>query len=412
MGTKAEVIARAPSAQPRRILGLVSISHGAQHMYSALLPLTYPGVLLAFHISVGTLGLAVGLMGVMGGLSQASAGAVSRRVQARWVFGGQNIVLGLCSILGGWSPFYAAYATGQGCAQLATSQQHPLGSSVAARVYPQRRGMALSTHTIGGSVGSLIVPLPAAAIIAHFGWRAALTFLSAPLLLIGVIFLLTFPMLELERPATTPAGETRLRLPRLNPKDLIDPKLVAFGIMAATVAAGGRGLGTLNTFVPLFLRQQLHFPVILTGVIFNLMLVGAVAGPLIGGWLSDRMGRLPVLWAAYALSAVAVIAFALLAHLGPAAAALLAVGMGLVAYAENPLLQALVSDGVAPDAQSRVFGYYFAIAYGFGSLWLIGLGAAIEHLGYTAGFAMMAVSYVGAGAMLVPVRSRRRGRRA
>ena len=123
VGTPAATAAEPTTA--RRILFLVSASHATQHMYTGLLPLTYPAVVIAFHISVATLGLAVGVVGVVGGLSQISAGAVSRRLEARWILGGQNILLGICAAIGAWSPVYAIFASGQGIAQLRVESTAP-----------------------------------------------------------------------------------------------------------------------------------------------------------------------------------------------------------------------------------------------------------------------------------------------
>jgi hypothetical protein len=120
-------------------------------------------------VSVGTLGLAVGAVGVVGDLSRVSGGAVSRPVRARWVLGGQNLVLGLGAVVGSWAPLDPIFDADQGLAQMASSQQHPLGSSMVATAYPGGRGMALSTHDIGGGVGSLLIPLPAAVFISRLG---------------------------------------------------------------------------------------------------------------------------------------------------------------------------------------------------------------------------------------------------
>ncbi len=389
--------------QRKRALGLVAASHAAQHMYSGLLPLTYPAILLAFHLNYATLGLAVGMIGVVGGLTQATAGYVGRRVAARWILGSQNLVVGLCAVIGSLAPTYPLFATGQGAAAVGTSQQHPVGSAVAARVYPERRGTALSLTTIGGSVGSLLIPIPGALMIADLGWRPALLILSIPLFLMGFILLLSFPSVPGEdRPRQHFLERPRLRLPRLHRSQFIDRKVAVFAILAATVAAGGRGLGTLNAYIPLYLRDGLRLPEIEVGVVFNLVLLGAVLGPLLGGHVSDRVGRIPVLWSAYALSAVAVVAFGLAGHFPAAVLMVLALLVGLVAYAENPLLQALLSDSVTAGAQASLFGIYFAVSYGIGSLWIIGLGQAIQHLGFSAGFAIMAGSYLGAGLLLIP----------
>ncbi len=396
----------------RRALGLVATSHAGQHMYSALIPLTYPAVLIDFHLNYATLGLAVGVIGVVGGLTQASAGYVGRRVAARWILGCQNLVVGLCAIVGSLAPNFGVFATGQGLALLASSQQHPVGSSVATRVYPERRGTALSITTIGGGVGSLIIPIPAALMISRLGWRPTLLALAAPLFLLGLILLLTFPPVPGDRDSGLPRLGLRPRLPRFSRQQLIDPRVAVLGVIAATVAAGGRGLGTLNAFVPLYLRNGVHLPETTVGVIFNLMLLGAVLGPILGGLLSDRLGRVPVLWAAYALSAVAVLSFGLASSLPLAGIAALALVVGLVAYVENPLLQALVSDSVTSSAQASMFGIYFALSYGVGSLWIVGLGQVIQHLGFGAGFTVMAASYLVAGVLLIPCFGRRPGRSA
>jgi MFS family permease len=116
--------------------------------------------------------------------------------------------------------------------------------------------MALSTHNIGGSIGSLLVPLPAAVMISRLGWRPTLLLLSIPLFVMGLIVLLTFPALSKEPRSVRPAGVRRVHLPRLSRTQFIDPKAAGFGAAAATVAAGGRGLTVLSTFVPLFLRDR------------------------------------------------------------------------------------------------------------------------------------------------------------
>ena len=386
----------------KRVLFMVSASHATQHMYSALLPLTYSYVLITFHIHYAELGLAVAATSVVGGLSQITAGYVSRRVAARWILGSQNLILGLCAVLGSLAPTYPLFAGAQGMASLAASQQHPVGGAVLARTYPDRRGIALSFHTIGGSLGSLLIPLPAAVLLSRFGWRPTMLILSAPLFLMGLILVLTFPVVDRERSWPKVPGRPRLRWPSVPRAEIIHPRVVVLGILAATVAAGGRGLGTLNTYVPLYLRNRAHIPEVEVGLIFDLMLLGAVVGPLIGGALSDRLGRLPVLWVAYGLAAVFVFGLGRAAGLPLALIVVLAMAVGVFAYIENPLLQALVSDAVTGEGQASVFGIYFALAYGVGSLWLALLGWVIGTFGFTAAFTIMAGSYVAAGVILIP----------
>ena len=396
------------AAPERRTLVLVSASHAAQHMYSTLLPLTYPAAVVAFRLSFQTLGLAVGLIGLVGGLMQGLAGLVSRWVEPRWLLGGQNILLGVFSALGGLAPTYATYAGAQGAAVAAASQQHPVGAAVLSKRYPSRRGMALSTHVIAGNVGSLLVPLPAAVLLLHLGWRSTLLLFAIPLVLMGTALLIGLPAsitLRRQRTPEAPVGGPRVAVVR-GPW-FIDRRTALLVIAAGMVAAGGRGLGTLAVFVPLYLRDGAHLPILAVGGLYNLMLIAGAIGPLVAGRLSDRVGRRRVLWVAYGLSACVVGAYGFAAHT-PAALVPLTVLVGGFAYAESPLLQAALSDAVAPEAQATVFGIFFACAYGLGSLWVVGLGAIITHMGFAPAFVVMGASYLGAGLLLIPARSRPR----
>jgi MFS family permease len=102
------------------------------------------------------------------------------------------------------------------------------------------------------------------------------------------------------------------------------------------------------------------------------------------------------------LAAVFVFVLGRAAGLPLALIVLIALAVGVFAYIENPLLQALVSDAVTGEGQASFFGIYFAIAYGVGSLWLGLLGWVIGAFGFTAAFSIMAASYLAAGALLIP----------
>jgi MFS family permease len=137
------------------------------------------------------------------------------------------------------------------------------------------------------------------------------------------------------------------------------------------------------------------------------LIVLSVPMPLVAGWLSDSIGRRPVILGAYIGGALGFVVFI------AAGSSLLGlwVGlaiMGLFSFAESPQLQALLAD-VAPAAIRDVtFALYFTLAFGVGSLWVALYGAIIDVLGETAGlpivFGLMAASFVAAAAVMYPVR--------
>jgi MFS family permease len=132
--------------------------------------------------------------------------------------------------------------------------------------------------------------------------------------------------------------------------------------------------------------------------------------PLIAGWLSDRLGRKPVIIGAYVGGAIG---FVLFLVVGSSLVGLWAgiVVMGLFSFAESPQLQALLADIAPPTIRDASFALYFTLAFGVGSLWTAVYGLVIAAAGETIGlpivFWLMAASFVAASLTVLPVRAGR-----
>ena len=143
------------------------------------------------------------------------------------------------------------------------------------------------------------------------------------------------------------------------------------------------------------------------------LIVLSVPMPLLAGWLSDRLGRKPVIIGAYVGGAIGFVLFLLV---GSSLVGLWAaiVVMGLFSFAESPQLQALLADIAPPTIRDASFALYFTLAFGVGSLWtaVYGLiiGAAGESLGLPIVFGLMAASFIAASLTILPVGAGRRRR--
>jgi MFS family permease len=171
----------------RAQIALLSFAHAVQHFYTAALAFSYPFVVKEFGISYATLGVVLGITGVVGGLLQGVAGLV-RRVSARWLLVGQDVGLAATMVLAALAPVFAVFALARCLAALVQWPQHPVGSAYLSERVPHRRSLALSWHTIGGSIGTLMVPLIAGAVTAGWGWRWGLA-VFVPGLIVGAAFL-------------------------------------------------------------------------------------------------------------------------------------------------------------------------------------------------------------------------------
>lgn len=407
-------------------LGVVTFSHAVQHFYVAALALTYPYVVAEFGLSYRTLGILLGVAGLVGGLLQAAAGFV-RHVSARFLLVAQNVGLSVAALLAAVAPGFAMFSAARMVGAFSHWPQHPVGSAYLTERYPQRRGLVLSWHTAGGSIGTFLVPVVAAALLAQAGWRATLAVFAGAMLAGAVVVFGFLREARGRKPASAdsedtdrasrhrastegdgavrgeetaePAEET----PRQPLRAVLRRRTVVAVLVASTVAAAGRGLGALTTYVPAYLSSDLGLDPTSVSAVFAVLVIGSILGPVLAGQLSDRLGRRRILVTVYLIGAAALAAFVLIGAV-LVALAVMALLVGVFAYAESPLLQSLFADAVEGADSRTAFGAYFAIAYGVGSLWLTALGAIISAAGFQAAFFTMAASFVAAALIVLAVR--------
>lgn len=373
----------------RRALVVMSAGHAIQHFYVAGLAVTYPFVVEHFHISYAVLGLVLTAAGLAGGLLQGAAGLL-RGLSARAVLTAQNLGMAAAALLGGVAPTFGVFGVGRVLGAVVSWPQHPVGSSYLSERFPHRRATVLSWHTAGGSLGTVTVPLIVSAVIAEAGWRWALAVLGIVLAAGALLVGLALPA---DVRAAAPEAADAPPVPEVSLRDLLRRRDVQAVLAASTIAAGGRGLGTLSTYLPAYLRSGLHLSTLTVGVLFTVVMAASIGGPVLGGVLADRFGRTRTLAGTYVAGAAALVGFGWVGR-SLVGLAVLGVLVGLLAYTESPLLQAVFSDLTSDGSSRSAFGAFFAIAYGVGSLWTALLGWVVTAAGFPAAFTVMAASFV------------------
>ncbi len=390
----------------RRALVVMTASHAVNHVYVAALAMVYPFVIVEFHATYATLGELLALATLAGGLLQGVAG-LAHRVSARLMLIGQNLGMALAAGLGALAPGLGVFGAARVLGGLASWPQHPVGAGYLSDRFPDRRGAVLSWHTAGGSLGTVSVPLVASVVIASFGWRWALAGVTVVLLAGGLVVALLLPgpiAPSAEHPGDpgTPTHPESRRVPLR--QVLARPRVLAL-LAASTIAAGGRGLGTLSTYIPAYLHSGLGMSALAVGGVFTVVMGASVVGPVVAGHIGDRVGRRRLLVTTYVLGAVATTAFGYAGHAGLGWLLLSGVAMGVFAYAESPLIQAVFSDLTGGADSRAAFGVFFAVAYGIGAIWVAVVGRIITAHGFGPAFATMGASFLVAGAIVALVRT-------
>lgn len=391
----------APRARPGLTLALLALSHAVIHAQSALMPLIYPIVIVQFALNPRDIGLFIAVTTAVGGTMQLFYGFLTRWVARPLLLGGGQLLFGTGLLVSGLTHSVGQLLAAISAARIGSSPQHPIGNALLSDLYPaSRRGFAISAHISGGNVGTVVVPFVGLALIGSVGWQATLALFGVPALVVGALIL--WRVREdgaAYRARARGSGSIRGQLGEvLGRRDL---RLI---LGASLIAAGGRGLDIVAPFMLLYLRGPLGIGEGTTAILYALLLVGAVVGPLLAGWLSDRFGRRRTLVVYYLLSAVGILAF-LAAGSNLVLLVPLLLPFGTAVFSESPVLQAFLADRASGPTRDVAFSVYFTCAFGIGAFWAIVIGSVAASWGYPVAFSVMAGSYLGAALLvgLVPV---------
>jgi len=404
--------ARPPAAaaiNPTTTLWLLSIAHAVNHAQAVLLPLVYIRIIAEFGVSADTIALLAAFGSFASGAVQLSYAKLTRMISRRKILGAGGILFGGGFAAQALAQTFGSFAVLNVVSRVGGSPQHPVGNGLLAEQFPEeRRGFAISAHISGGNVGTVIVAIVGAPLIALLDWQAVVVLFGIPAIVIAVAILLFVRETGSDREAAVAHGSVRAAFRQV----LADPNH-RWVYLASILGGGGRGLGVVNLFALLYLSEVLLLPESTYGAMYGALIVFSVPMPLVAGWLSDRIGRKPVIIGVYIGGTIGFILFLLA---GPSIAGLwvgIAV-MGLFSFAESPQLQALLADIAAPEIRDASFSLYFTLAFGVGSLFVALYGLIIGAFGEAKGlqivFVLMAVSFLLAALAVVPIHERFRGR--
>lgn len=391
----------APQARPGLTLGLLALSHAVIHAQSALMPLIYPILIVQFSLSPREIGLFIAITTAVGGSMQLAYGVLTRWIARPVLLGAGQLLFGAGLLVSGLARSMGQLLATISAARIGSSPQHPVGNALLSDLYPPgRRGFAISAHTSGGNVGTVLVPFIGLVLISTVGWQATLALFGLPALVMGSLILWKVREDGVSyRASVRDAGSWRSQSAEvLRRRDL---RLI---LGASLIAAGGRGLDIVAPFMLLYLRGPLGIGEGTTAVLYALLLVGAVVGPLLAGWLSDRFGRQRTLIVYYLLSAVGILAFVAagsnLVLLVP-----LLLPFGTAVFSESPVLQAFLADRASGPTRDVAFSLFFTFAFGIGAFWAFAIGNLAATWGYPVAFVVMAGTYLGAALLVGMVRA-------
>ncbi|MCB2048885.1 MAG: MFS transporter [Novosphingobium sp.] len=328
--------------------------------------------------------LSDGEMGLLGGLAfavlystlavplSALADRTGRVRVITWCLVAWSMFTALCGVATSfWQIFLARLGVGVGEAGGVAPSYAVIGEWFA----PERRASALAIYSLGIPLGSAFGLLAGGYIAEQINWRVAFIVIG----LAGAIFAPLFRLLVKDRPEPV-ASASSSQAPGLGATLRLLVRKPSFWFLSFGAAAGSSiGYG-ISFWLPSFVQRSFGVGLFDTALFLSgVLLIGGVAGILIGGRLADRLGQGNRGWYAW-LPAIAYAASAPLWATGvsseslPVAFLLLLVPQGLSYVWLGPVLTA-VQHLVEPAARATASALFLLINN------LIGLAAGIYALG-------------------------------
>ena len=274
---------------PTRSLVLIALGHLTIELSNNFLPVVYPLLMSSLGLSYAQIGVVAFVGGVGTSLTQPLFGYLSDRWYPNLIVILSVAWTGAAMSLVGFTWGFASLLLVVALGALGSGAFHPSGATITAISARSRRGAAVSIFSVGGNLGAALSPLWITAWIGWLGMQG--TAILLPVVL-GVSLFLYAVIGRGQR------SEIRQRLDR----QLTDTGLYSVGLVLIIVAMMFRAWFSvgLMTYLPAWVQDQ-GGSLVAGGNMLFVLLACVGAGSLVGGVLSDRVGRWQVLVLSMAL---------------------------------------------------------------------------------------------------------------
>lgn len=354
---------------------VVASSHFLLEMGSNILPAIYPYLQTELNLSFEQIGR-IALFGtIAGSLTQPLFGWLADRYSTRQMTLYSVIFLWILMSLVGVSPSYVLVIVCIVLARLGSAAFHPPAAALVRETNTRASGLAMSLFSVSGNWGAATAPVFIAVFLGYFGLRGTLTLLPLALL-IGVLLIALFRLLPPEQPVVRPPKGERTTGSWL-------------ALLLIVVAVGSRSWvqGGLASYIPLWLIER-GLTETAAAAQLSVVLFSMGIGSLIGGPLSDWVGRVTMMMVSLSLLIVAQWVFL---NTGGTLQSIAGVLIGISVGISFPITLLL-----AQDAWPKAIGLASALIMGIGwvpygvGAWVIGQVADANGLT----FAMSTLTWV------------------
>lgn len=324
------------------------LAHFTNDIYSNFLPAYIPLLIAKFSLSLTLAGVASSVYTAVSSFTQLLFGYVGDRLKrAEFILIAPLITALFISAVGAMPSYLLALCL-LFLAALGTAAFHPGAASLAGGLSQQHKGVAISIFVAAGSLGYALGPLLATGFISLAGFERTYL-LALPSLLVVATFMRRVRLLH------KPTGTEATAHPGLLSSIIPILPLWLVVILRSTVQM------SFSTFM-LVLLEERNLSHLAGSLVLSLFLLTGMVGTLLGGYLSDRFGRRPIIVFSLILAYPLYLGF--LSTRGPLSFLFLGVA-GALAAASNPVIVTQAQElapGHSGMASAITMGFSWGIA--------------------------------------------------
>ncbi|MBD3171631.1 MFS transporter [Candidatus Bathyarchaeota archaeon] len=367
-----------------RTIVTISASHGIMHAYLVLLPAMIP-ILGGELGDITTVGMLASLVSLFYGWLSLPVGFIADRYSKKTLIMLSMLLCGGSSILIGISPNIPVAAIGLITLGMGASLYHPCGYAHMSLVSDESRGRYMGIQGLGGDMGMAISYLTSSILGSRFGWRATFIIWGAIGLTMAAIDYFVAEDIPYPIPEGGHAGpvETLRRMFGTTDKSTL---IITLGIV---VLSGMLWTG-VSSFIMAFMEEQKGVSFVIAGGLSTLKYTVGAFAQILGGELSDKLGRKRLLLFGYAGFALTLIGFVLSPSSLPLLV-LIVVILGFTFFVTQSPMNALLGDVARKDTVGVTYGVNFTLKYGIGFFTPAIAGYLAQYYGYSSVFYFFAI---------------------
>jgi len=344
--------------QDRSIIA-ISSSHGIMHAYLVLLPAMIP-ILGGELGDIATIGMLASLVSLFYGWFSLPVGFLADRVSKKLLITGSMILCGGASILIGLSPNITITAIALIILGIGASLYHPCGYAHMSLASDEMRGRYMGFQGLGGDMGMAISFLTSSLLGARFGWRMTFIIWGVIGLIMAAIDLAVIKDIPFKLPEGGHQGPVATIKKMFGSTD--KTKLILTLII---VALSGMLWNGVSSFIMVYLSEEKVMPLILAGGLSTLKYTVGAFAQIVGGEMSDRIGRKKLLLFGYSGFAISLLALIYSPNI-VSLMVILVVFLGFTFFITQSPMNALLGDIASKDTVGVTYGVNFTLKYGIG----------------------------------------------